>query len=708
MRRIRINASVVIIGILMLMLWIVANFGYSQLVQNTNEKSSLYETDIIVAELADKMNDKFQVANSIRSFAIANAKTGIDREVFHRYAEENKMLERGIVSISIAPDDERKYVYPRGWDYTNLGFDYLKNNAASIKRDVDKTRELNETLVNGPYALTSGGPALAIFSPLFIDGEYWGHIEVVLAMEMIVDESEIFSKSAVQDVAIYNEEGIVIYGFKINGEYVKQKEIHFGNRTWTLEALINNEEEIITNDSTKQIFKIVSLIVIVLALLVITYFTSKNDSLSKEIYMKIYYDDLTKLPNRRSLGNKVSSNIKHKKSFYLSFADLDNFKYINDTLGHTVGDQLLVEIAEIIKSVTDKIDVYRWGGDEFIILLEGDNEEKAREELEKIMDRFVSPVKVDGHSNYMTMSLGVVNYPKDGANIDELVRKADLAMYRVKEAGRNHIKFFDEDDHHITYEFAVMDQKLKASNFVNGLRAYYQPKVDVATGEIRGMETLIRWIDGDGKMVFPDSFIPIAEANGEIEKIEKFTIRKAFEDIKYLNEKYERDLKASINLSSRNFNWEIIEYFEVQSAETGVNPKNIEVEITETVGIQNFDETKKMLEYIADTGVTIAIDDFGKGYSSLTYLSKLPISTVKIDKDFIFEVPDSDQDCKIVESVILLARILNLEVVAEGVEGPPQLEYLQKHKCDQYQGYYFSKAVTLDEIESMLEREDVD
>jgi len=705
LRKLRLNISVIIIGVLLFMLWIFANFGYSQLILNTNEKSYGYETGIVVSELEDKMNDKFQFANSIRAFVIANGTDGFSREVFYKYAEENDALEKGIVSIAIAPKDQRSYVYPAGWDYSNLGYDYLLYNAEKLKIDLEKTKALNETVVNGPYALTSGGPAVTINSPIYIDGNYWGHIEVVLALEAIINESGILEKDEVQDIAIYNEEEIVIYGYKITGENIKQKEIVFGNRTWRVDTLINNEEELLTKDETKSGFKIVSLIVIILALLVIMYFTSKNEKLSNEIFRKIYYDELTKLPNRRSLEHKVKNLFSHKKSFYLAFADLDNFKYINDTLGHSLGDRLLVEISEIIRSTNESIDVYRWGGDEFIIIVSGESEEKSKAAFEEIMAKFIKPVKIDNHSNYMSMSLGVVNYPKDGTTIDELVRKADLAMYRVKDAGRNNIKYFDEEDHHITYEFAVMDQKLKASNFVNGLRTYYQPKVDVVTGKIRGVETLVRWIDADKKMVFPDSFIPVAETNGEIEKIERFTIRKAFQDIKYLNEKYGRNLKASINLSSRNFNWETIEYFEMQSAQTGVNLKNIEIEITETVGIQNFEETKKMLDHISEIGVSIALDDFGKGYSSLTYLSKLPISTVKIDKEFIFEVPHSDQDCKIVESVILLARILNLEVVAEGVEGPEQLKYLQRHKCDQYQGYHFSKAVTLDAIEKMLKEE---
>lgn len=420
----------------------------------------------------------------------------------------------------------------------------------------------------------------------------------------------------------------------------------------------------------------------------------------EQIKTLAYFDTVTKLPNR-SMFYKKMSNILNKTGQEDScglvlYMDIDNFKIINDTFGHDFGDLLLREVAKRLKKLeTSPSSVFRISGDEYIIVLQKYNESSSKKVANKIQEIMSVPFVIDQNEIQISMSIGLVTYPKDALDVDELLRKADLAMYKAKELGKNQYKLYESSLEDEITDRLLLENHLRYALGRGEFVLNYQPQIDTVSREVIGFEALIRWFSPEYGFVSPMKFIPIAEEMGLINKIGEWILREACEFSIKMNEKFNKDIVISINISPIQLNQDnFIEIVKKVIKDTNVDPNIIGIEITETSLMETFEENSRKLERLRKMGIKVSLDDFGTGYSSLNYLLRLPIHIIKIDRSFILNMTTDKKGIKIIESIINLAHNMGLDVVAEGVETTEQLEILKSLNCDIIQGYIFGKPLT--------------
>ncbi|WP_202751366.1 EAL domain-containing protein [Clostridium rhizosphaerae] len=429
----------------------------------------------------------------------------------------------------------------------------------------------------------------------------------------------------------------------------------------------------------------------------------------EQLHYNAYYDSLTGLPNRLYLYENTASIINttinngHKGA--LLFIDVDNFKLINDTFGHNTGDVLLQNTAErLAKICPEENNLIRLGGDEFIIVLTNIDSKNNVEIIGKsLIDTFNDPFKIDEIVVSSTLSIGICMFPKDGDNLGVLLRNADTAMYKAKSYGRNNFTFYNEEMSKSLLYRINLEDNLKLALKNNEFKLYYQPQLDLTSGKITGMEALIRWDNPKLGRVPPDKFISVAEEMGLIMPIGEWVLKTACEFLVKLHNEGFKDLKISVNISivqliQNNFPDIVMGIVN----ETGLSSNYLELEITETVLMENIDTNIEKLRMLRDLGLDIALDDFGKGYSSLNYLKCLPINTLKIDKSFIDDVVTDNLTESVVSSIIFIGHKMGLSIVAEGIEDKTQLAYLKSAGCNKMQGYLLSKPLPEEEVISFL------
>ncbi|TYQ15587.1 UNVERIFIED_CONTAM: diguanylate cyclase (GGDEF)-like protein [Acetivibrio alkalicellulosi] len=422
-----------------------------------------------------------------------------------------------------------------------------------------------------------------------------------------------------------------------------------------------------------------------------------------------YYDLLTGLPNRLSMQDALNSlfQCSSKDSFFaLLFFDLDRFKQVNDSLGHAVGDRLLKEISARLATIeSDTIRVFRISGDEFVVIGEQMDQEWAECIAQHILGLIRKPVYIDQHELHITSSIGIALYPKDGDNAETLMRFADASMYIAKEEGRNTYSFYTESFQTRLNEQLWLENQLRKVLDTKQLTIYYQAIVDGVTSEIQGIEALIRWNHPQKGFISPSQFIPVAEQSGLIIPVGKWVLREACLQNKKWQDAGFPKIRVAVNLSARQFyNERIIEEIRMILDETGLEPRYLELEITEGFMIKDVDYVNKVLRQLKDMGVTISIDDFGTGYSSLKQLKHFPISVVKIDKSFVRSVGTNRNNSSIVKAIIALAHGMNLKVVAEGIEIESERSFLKRYHCDEMQGHYFYQPMNKESFTQMWEQ----
>ncbi|HEY9062752.1 MAG TPA: EAL domain-containing protein [Pseudobacteroides sp.] len=418
-----------------------------------------------------------------------------------------------------------------------------------------------------------------------------------------------------------------------------------------------------------------------------------------------FHDSLTGLPNRALFMDRLSIAAglaeRNQRNVAVVLLDVDNFKEINDSMGHDVGDLLLKIIAKrLAQSVRNYETLARLGGDEFAILLQNISEqEEAFEFCERLREAVVQPFELYIHTVNISISIGIAMYPNDGKNIMEVLRNADTAMYKAKALGKNNTQFFSLDMKETMIRKHLIERKLRTALREQKFTLNYQPQVDLATGKIRAIEALIRWFDKDLGIIEPSEFIPIAEETGLIVSIGEWVLENACRQGVMLNMNYHPDMFICVNVSSVQFKQnDFSEMVKKILDETGFDPSHLELEITESILIDSFEKICFILEGLRDMGVRVSMDDFGTGYSSLNYLKNLPLNTLKIDKSFIKDVDNDTIEKEITGSIVSLVHKLNIEVVAEGVETKSQLDYLKGCKCDNVQGYLFGRPVPAERI----------
>ncbi len=422
------------------------------------------------------------------------------------------------------------------------------------------------------------------------------------------------------------------------------------------------------------------------------------------------YDVLTGLPNRNLLQDRLKRAVfaqRDARPIAVVFIDLDHFKFINDSLGHTQGDKLLAIIAERLASIVREGDtVARLGGDEFVLVLNDQNKEDVIfRAMQRVLNKVSEPMTIDGQELYITCSAGVSLYPADAPDVETLLKNADVAMYRAKEHGRNNFQFYTPEMNDLANERLALEHSLRRALERNELLLHYQPKVNLQTGMIVGAEALLRWQHPEWGLIAPERFIPIAEETGLIVQIGAWVIRTACNQARLWQDAGLPPVVMSVNLSARQFRQESFVKVVTQILhETGLKPEQLEMELTESMLMHNANAAISILAGLKSIGVRLSLDDFGTGYSSLSYLSRLPIDTLKIDRSFVQHIGDQDE-CDngiLAQAIISLGHSLNLTVIAEGVETGDQLKFLKAHQCDEVQGFYFCKPTVPAEFAKML------
>lgn len=464
------------------------------------------------------------------------------------------------------------------------------------------------------------------------------------------------------------------------------------------------------------------------ALIVIDDITRRIED-ERTIFTMAYYDAMTGLPNRLLLMDRVSQALANARRsgelVSVLFLDLDRFKFVNDTLGHESGDELLKIVAERLRKclrITDTVarplnsgdedypavenTVSRLGGDEFIVLLTGLSKDvNVINVANRILGCFDSPVNIKGHELFITTSIGISMFPFDGDSAEELLKKADMSMYWAKEEGRNNCKMYNSTLDSRKKDWLRLEYKLHKALELDEFILYYQPQVNTVTGEITGFECLIRWQDPETELIPPGRFIPIAEESGLIIPITAWVLKNACAQANAWRLKGYADVRFSVNISMRQFKEkDFVATLTNILNETGLPPGCLEIELTESVIMTDVEHTIKILQDLKKLGIRLSIDDFGTGFSSLSYLKSMPIDVIKIDRSFIRDIPSDEDDIAITTAIINMAHSLEIEVIAEGVETFEQFELLRKLGCDNVQGYLFMKPASAQEAEAFVER----
>jgi diguanylate cyclase (GGDEF)-like protein/PAS domain S-box-containing protein len=441
----------------------------------------------------------------------------------------------------------------------------------------------------------------------------------------------------------------------------------------------------------------------------------ETEHMLEKLLHNVSHDSLTSLPNRSLFLDRLNhsiNNTRRKKDFLFAvlFVDIDRFKIINDSLGHSFGNQLLIETSKKLQSCLRPEDtIARIGGDEFGILLDDiTSVNDAISVANRIQKEFKSPFNLNNHDIFITSSIGIAISSTTLEQPEELLRDADLAMFKAKTLGRARHELFDSGMHTHAIEILQLETDLRRAIDRQEFTIYYQPIISLPTGKITGFEALIRWFHPEKGLIMNDKFIPVAEETGLIIPIGRWVLREACIQLNKWQEKFktEKPLTMSVNISGKQFNHpNLIDQVTQILRETGTDASDLKLEITESTIMENAENARKMLRQLREMNIQLQIDDFGTGYSSLSYLHWFPVNTLKIDRSFVSRIGSDDENLEIVKTIVLLARNLKMNVIAEGIETEEQLQHLRDLKCDHGQGFYFSKPMHTDIIEEVMEND---
>ena len=437
--------------------------------------------------------------------------------------------------------------------------------------------------------------------------------------------------------------------------------------------------------------------------------TENLETANKQLRHLATHDALTGLPNRVLMDDRISQSIvlaeRQRQNFAVMLLDLDRFKLVNDSLGHRAGDELLKEVARRLKGLVRDVDtVVRLGGDEFVVIVTpGPERDVAQRAAARIIEAMKAPVRVAGVEVHTSPSIGIAFYPEDATTVENLVAHADAAMYAAKQRGRNNFQCFMPGMNTASHDKVRLESDMRVALEQKQFEVHYQPKVNTETGVMHGAEALLRWTHPVRGPISPAEFIPIAEECGLIGTIGAWVMREACRQARAWQLAGLPQLRVAVNLSPSQFRQgNIVSMIRDALDEAGLEPRFLEVELTETTVMTDPEESIAILEKLSKMGVLVSVDDFGTGYSSMSYLRRFPIDKLKIDRSFINEVMSRPDDASIVRAIVSLAHSLRLKVVAEGVESTAQLDFLRTIGCDQYQGFHFSKALPASQFEALV------
>lgn len=428
----------------------------------------------------------------------------------------------------------------------------------------------------------------------------------------------------------------------------------------------------------------------------------------KKITHIAYHDELTGLPNRRKLEQRLENEFHQSRrtgeKFALFFIDVNRFKHINDGLGHIIGDMFLVEMANRLHSIDyTSNSFYRHNSDEFVMIL--NDVDRIDEMAKEIINAFNESFIIDNYEFYASISIGISVFPDHASSIEELLKNADIAMYAAKTKRGNQYRLYRDNMEEANDKWLLLETKLHQALKKDSLALHYQPKIDLKTDTIVGMEALLRWYDPELGHVPPDRFIPFAEECGLINDIGVWVLRKACAQARFWNQEYSLSLRVAVNISPIHISTHgFVDMVRKIITETAIDPHLLEIEITEMSMLDYTEELINTIKQLRALGITISLDDFGTGYSSLNYLKKFPVDVLKIDRAFVRDIVPEKSGIAMISAMISLAHALNLQVVAEGVEEEAELKVLREHGCEYVQGYYFSKPLSVEDFTNLIKQ----
>ncbi|BFM50972.1 EAL domain-containing protein [Marinomonas sp. THO17] len=634
---------------------------------------------------------------------------------FDTYANRLMQSIGGIENIQLAPQGIIKKIFPLQGNEKAIGLDII-NNAPYHEATQDSILS-KKMIAIGPVPLVQGGIAVISRAPIYLNRDtpkesFWGFASTLVYLDNLLEATQL--KELTEDGYQYElwrphndkKERITLSSSQqALGDLRSSSKIVLPVGTWTLTISRNISNELSSVRSNG--YLITGLVGLLLSsalyALLIQPLRLAHQVREKTIELQdmAYRDPLTSLPNRRHLHDNLpnilyKNQLRSRISAFIYF-DLDNFKRINDTVGHDIGDQVLVIIANrlnTLRGISDQ--VVRLGGDEFGILLGDVQSQKAVSEFaDKILRTVRSPIKFNHREFTLSTSLGVAMIPEHGYDLVTIMQNADMALYHAKQQGKNQYAFYTEsmkiNTHNTIKAEDELSNALKNKEFV----LFYQPQFDLNTNQVVGAEALIRWQHPEKGLIFPNDFVPLAENTGEIVEMGYWVIETAIQYLARRKQAGLPDITMHINLASQQLaDPKFVEHIEDWLSDYQVEAKLLGFEITETDILEDIELAKSLLQRLKNMGVCIAIDDFGTGYSSLAQLKNLPADLVKIDKNFVHELLDNEDDRNIIEAIIAMAHKLNLSVLAEGIETQEQWRMLTEFQCDYGQGFYVSKAVT--------------
>jgi diguanylate cyclase (GGDEF)-like protein len=638
---------------------------------------------------------------------------------FDTYAQAVIDSMGGISNLQLAPNGIISQIYPLVGNEKAIGHNILRDD--SRRNEAMLAIAQRQLTLVGPFKLVQGGRAIIGRNPVFInvDGKetFWGFTSALIYFDKLLAVTklkELESKGYQYTLSrIHPDTGkkeVFARSKDRLDEVFQSAKIALPNTTWTLtmsRAMPNSYDNLLAYS--------VSLLLGLFAAWFITYLQRQPELLQQVVKQKTaelerlaFNDYLTGLANRRYLNRHLQQFLFEQKRYNrtaaLFYLDLDDFKRVNDSMGHDYGDQLLIQIADrLSKSVRVGDVVSRLGGDEFaVLLLNTDSVNSISKVAEKLIEEIKQPVIFGDRSFVISASIGITLIPKDGNNSLDLLRNADMAMYSAKHAGKNSYSFFDQKLQQQAIEKHRIETELATAVQNNELVLHYQPLVELKSNKVVSLEALVRWQHPEEGLIYPDHFISIAEDSGQIVEIGYWVIKEVCELISRRENEAVDQQSIAINLSPKQFkDPNLLENIRSIVNEANIDPHLLEIEITESSLMTNIAEATYVIEQLRAIGIKIAIDDFGTGYSSLAQLKHFPVNKLKIDRSFIATIESDRSDHKIVRAIIAMAHTLQITVVAEGIENKHQLSLLKHSKCDIGQGYLFSRPVKIEQLKEL-------
>lgn len=693
------------------------------------------------------------LSESLKAFADTELMNGneIDSARFNEFASHFVPQIPDVRNISLYPDGVARYVYPSKGNEALFGLNLFEHPDQAVRDNATRTMKMKGVTLMGPLELTQGGLGLLTRQSIFVNGRFWGFASIVLDVPALVREGIQSTDTGELDIAL-RANGRLLLGNEdlFDGEGLREM-VKLPEGEWSLAGKLK-ESQLREIEDKVLLIRVISMICVALILyLLYVQLTGKAklnvkvrertselqranetieasneeliaieeelreqnrmlESKEQELRYLAYHDAVTGAYNRtyfnQQLEEQRAAVERMGRKLALLYLDLDQFKLVNDTLGHTFGDILLKDAAMRLQSIQNDgypgVAFYRIGGDEFTIILPHIEDPEAGKQLAaQVIELFRQPFYLKGAEYYLTASVGMALYPDHGADAPTLIKHADKAMYAAKEAGKNRYKCYDGTSQAGASELMELRSYLRKALSRGELELYYQPQIQAGSAKLVGMEALLRWNHPKLGPVSPQLFIPLAEETGLIVEIGEWVLRVACAQNKAWQEAGFPELRIAVNLSARQFaSGDVAASVRSALEASGLEPRYLELEITENMAMKN--ENLPTLELLRDMGITLSIDDFGTQHSSLGYLKSLPISRIKIDRSFVSGIGKDERDEAIIHAMMLVARRLKLSVVAEGVETEAQYRFLAEHECDDIQGFLFYRPQPAELIRKVL------